>query len=170
MLSIICPVYNEDKNIRNLLDELEKKIHISFELLIIYDTDEATTLKAFEKISKKYSFPIWLIKNKYGRGVLNAIKTDFEETSSSVILVIMADLSDDLCVIDKMYDLITNHGYDIVCGSRYVKGGKQVDSPLIKKTLSRFAGLSLNFLTGISTNNISNSFKMYKKEVMDQIK
>jgi len=83
--------------------------------------------------------------------------------------VVMADYSDDLSVVNNMLDRIIQ-GYDIVCGSRYMKGGKQTGGPKFKGLLSRTAGLSLHLMTGIPTHDITNSFKMYRKSVLNDIK
>ncbi len=168
MITIICPVYNEKENIKKLLDEIELKIKTEKEILIIYDFEEDNTLPVISQIKSNYSFKITTVKNIYGKGVLNAIKTGLKLAKSDTLLVIMADLSDDLSVVDKMYELIKD-GYDIVCGSRYMKGGKQIGGPFIKKLLSKLAGLSLHILTGIPTHDITNSFKMYSKKVVDEI-
>ncbi|MCX7641856.1 MAG: glycosyltransferase [Elusimicrobiales bacterium] len=169
MLTIVCPVYNEKENITNLLEEINYKIKTEKELLIIYDTDNDTTLEILPSLIPLYNFKIIPIKNIYGKGVLNAIKTGFKKANYDIILVIMADLSDDLTKVDEMYKLIKN-GYDIVCGSRYMKGGKQIGGPWFKKLLSKMAGLSFHILTKIPTHDITNSFKMYSKKVIDEIK
>jgi dolichol-phosphate mannosyltransferase len=70
--------------------------------------------------------------------------------------------------IDTMIQMVED-GYDVVCGSRYMKGGRQIGGPLIKKSLSRLAGLSLYHLTGIPTHDITNSFKIYTKKVLNHI-
>ena len=109
-----------------------------------------------------------LLKNKYGRGVLNALKTGLEALDG-VILVVMADLSDDLPKVDQMFAKI-NSGFDLVCGARYMKGGRQIGGPRVKGLLSRLAGVSLHLLGGIPTHDVTNSFKMYTKRVVDAIK
>jgi dolichol-phosphate mannosyltransferase len=70
--------------------------------------------------------------------------------------------------VDSMFEKM-NQGYDIVCGCRYMKGGKQVGGPIIKGLLSRLAGNSLHLIAGIPTHDISNSFKMYRKSVLAEI-
>ena len=112
---------------------------------------------------------IHLVKNKYGKGALNAIKTGFEAVNDGVVLVAMADLSDDFTKVDEMFRKI-NQGYDIVCGSRYMRGGKQIGGPLLKRFLSRMAGVSLYYLAGIPTHDATNNFKMYTKKVLNEIK
>ena len=168
MISIVVPVYNESENVVLLIDEIDLKIKTPKKIIFVYDMDDDNTLPVIKRIYNKYSFNIETVKNKYGRGGAKAIKTGLEVSDTDAVLVMMADLSDDLSIIDKMYEMIKS-GYDIVCGSRYMKGGKQVGGPLIKKTISRLAGLSLYYLTAIPTHDITNSFKMYNKSFLNQI-
>ncbi len=65
-------------------------------------------------------------------------------------------------VIDAMYELIDKGTYDVVNGSRYMRGGRQIGGPPLKTLLSRTAGLSLHALSGIPTHDATNNFKMYR--------
>ena len=168
MIGIVVPVYWEAENIENLLNEIDGKIRTEKKVFIVYDVEEDPTIEVVNSLIKKYNFDIKLIKNKYGRGVSKAIKTGFEVADTDAVLVVMADLSDDLSIVDRMYEMIKN-GYDIVCGSRYTKEGRHFGGHLIKKMMSRFAGLSLHYLTGIPTRDVTNSFKMYNKNSLDKI-
>lgn len=169
MLNIVIPVYNEKDNIKKLFDEIKQNISISISVFIIYDFDEDNTLEEVNKIKNLYDFNINLLKNNYGKGALNAIKTGLYIDKNNPVLVIMADLSDSLEIVDSMYKKITEEGYDLVCGSRYMKGGKQIGGPFFKGLMSRTAGISLHILTGINTHDISNSFKMYSRQLLDNI-
>jgi glycosyltransferase involved in cell wall biosynthesis len=166
-LSIVIPVYNESESIEPTLTEIETKIKTPHEILIVYDFDEDSTLPVVRRYMESNS-KVRLVRNKYGKGVLNAIKSGFQEATYNAVLVVMADLSDDLGKVDKMFDKI-NEGYDIVCGSRYMKGGRQIGGPWIKKTLSRIAGVSLHYLAGIPTHDITNSFKIYTRRVLESV-
>jgi len=119
-VSIVCPVYNEAENIEKLFNEIDLKIKTHSEIIVVYDMDEDTTIPVIKRISGRYKSEIKLIKNFYGIGVLNAIKTGFDNANGSAVLVVMADLSDDLRVVDEMYRLVNDDGYDVVCGSRYI--------------------------------------------------
>ena len=162
-LSVVCPVYNEGGNIGPLLDRLAKEIAIPLELIVVYDKDDDDTLPALDKLSPP--FPVRRVKNHYGRGALNAIKSGFAEARCEATLVIMADLSDDLPVASRMYELI-HEGYDVVCGSRYMPGGKQIGGPFLKGLMSRTAGLTLNWFAGVPTKDVTNSFKMYRTKFL----
>ena len=170
LLNIIIPVFNEGENIRKTLSEIKEKIHHkNVKISIVYDFVEDNTVPIVKDIIEKDSLTnVILLKNKYGKGVLNAIKTGFESITEGAALVIMADLSDDLIVVDSMINMFVS-GYDIVCGSRYMKGGQQKGGPLFKKILSRLAGVSLYYLIGIPTHDVTNSFKLYGKKVLDNI-
>jgi len=170
-LSIIIPVYFEDKNIISELDEIKKKVKTSYNIIVVYDLDNDPTIKVVEKyIKKSKSKNIFLKKNNIGskRGVINAIKTGIYCAKTNTIVVSMADLSDDIGKIDKMYQLIEK-GFDIVCASRYMKGGQQIGGPFLKGLFSRFSGLSLHWF-GLPTHDPTNAFKMYRKSIFDSIK
>ncbi|KJJ85254.1 glycosyl transferase family 2 [Candidatus Omnitrophus magneticus] len=169
-LSIVIPVYNEGDNISSTLTEISQNVKIQHEILIIYDFPEDNTIPAVNKfINETKKINIRIIKNKYGKGALNAIKSGFLESTGTATLVVMADLSDEISKVNEMYEKISQ-GYDIVCGSRYMKGGKQIGGPKLKKFLSRLAGISLKYFTGIPTHDISNSFKMYRSNILNTIK
>ena len=166
-LGIIIPVYNEAKNIADTLNAIEQKVEIPHRIYIVYDFDEDNTLPVARTFIEK-GINIVFIKNS-SRGVVNAIKKGLREAEEEYLLVSMADLSDDYSVVDEMCGLMSE-GYDVVCGSRYMKGGRQVGGPLIKKTISRLVGISLRYLSGLPTHDATNSFKLYRKSMIDSMK
>ncbi|MDR0295290.1 MAG: glycosyltransferase family 2 protein [Prevotellaceae bacterium] len=169
MINIVIPVYNEGGNIQKLFEEIKLKIKTPVEILVVYDFEEDNTLPVIETIKANYPFTVRLERNRYGRGALNAIKSGMQLSTKEAVLVMMADLSDNLEVVDTMYTKIANEGYDLVCGSRYMKGGKQHGGPFLKGLFARVAGVSLHWLTRIPTHDVSNSFKMYRKTMLDAI-
>lgn len=167
-LTIVIPVYNEDENIVKELQELEKHVMHEHIINIIYDFDEDTTVPIVESVKSNYKNKINLIKNKYGRGVLNAIKTGLETATTDYVVVTMADLSDPPEVINKMLEKAQINSADIVCASRYMRGGRQIGGPLIKGLMSRFAGLTLHYFAKVPTHDATNSFKLYKKSFVQE--
>lgn len=158
-LSVVCPVYDEGANIGRLLERLSRELSVPMELIVVYDRDDDDTLSALAGAHPP--FPVRTVKNRFGRGALNAIKTGFAEAAGEATLVVMADLSDDLRIVGRMFSLV-EEGYDVVCGSRYMPGGRQVGGPILKGFLSRAAGISLHWLAGVPTRDVTNSFKMYR--------
>jgi dolichol-phosphate mannosyltransferase len=58
-------------------------------------------------------------------------------------------------------------GADVVAASRYMKGGHQVGGPLLKRLMSRTAGLSLHWFGGVATHDPTNNFKLYSRRLLD---
>lgn len=168
LLSIILPVYNEGITITSQIKELEKNLQNKHETLIVYDFDEDTTVPFARELQKKYK-SVLLQKNIFGRGVINAVKTGFKKSKGNVIVVMPADLADNPETINKMLKKILG-GFDIVCATRYAKGGKKMGGGVLKTTLSRIAGIMTPLLLGIPITDIANGFKMYRKKVIESIK
>lgn len=167
LMNIITPVFNEGTNFPDLYKAVSKNIQIPYRLIIVYDFDEDDTLPVVKKYQKKDDSLI-LLKNTKGRGVLNAITSGFGYIESGPVLVMMGDLSDDLSIVHRMYNEYSN-GATVVCPSRYMKGGKEIGGPFVKRTLSRLSGVSLYYLRGVPTHDITNNYRLYDKEFINKI-
>jgi glycosyltransferase involved in cell wall biosynthesis len=99
---------------------------------------------------------------------LNALKAGFQASRGDVVLVMMADRSDEPKDVAVMARLV-REGADVVAGSRYVRGGSQEGGPLVKRTLSRLAGVSLHYLAGLPIRDATNNFRAYSRRVVEQI-
>ena len=164
-LTIVIPVFNEGANFPFLWDEINSHIRSPFLALVVYDFDEDDTVPAVQKILDGGETRIRLVKNNVRRGVVGAILTGFNQVESGPVLVVMADLSDDLGQVDKMLALY-REGHDLVAGSRYMKGGSIEGGPRFKQFLSRMAGLSLHLFRGIPTHDATNAFKIYDSQML----
>lgn len=167
-LSIVMPVYNEGRVIKTTIEKVEKAVKSPHELLIVYDMDEDTTVEPVKILRKKYP-NVLLIKNIYGRGALNALKTGLKKAKGDAVCIMMADLTDDPAVLNKMMRKF-NEGYSVISASRYMKGGHQIGGPLVKQILSRIAGISLHYLVGLPTHDATNSFRLYSKKFLSSTK
>ena len=162
MVDFVMPVYNEAANIERALSEIYDKVKLPKRVLVIFDFDEDSTVPVVKKIAHR--FPgVTLVRNTLGPGVINAIRTGFAEVKAEAVIVTMADLSDDLTVVERMVSMIHNDGYDIVCASRYMKGGRQAGGPFLKGLLSRTAGLTLHWFSGFPTHDATNAFRAYRR-------
>jgi glycosyltransferase involved in cell wall biosynthesis len=167
LLSIVVPVFNEKDNIQPFLLDLEAQVAEPHETLIVYDFPEDSTLPAIAALHPPCP-SVRLVHNTLGRGVLNALKAGFRASRGDVVLVKMADRSDEPKDVAAMTRLIRD-GADVVAGSRYVRGGRQEGGPLLKRTLSRLAGVSLHYLAGLPIRDATNNFRAYSRRVIDQI-
>jgi len=166
MLTVVIPVYNEASNFPALWAAIRENIRSPLQAFAIYDFDQDDTLPVIRQImAADGGPPLRAVRNRYGRGVVGAIRTGFEQVEHGPILVVMADLSDDLAQVDGMLQL-HSQGYHVVVGSRYMKGGKLVGGPFLKQGLSRIAGMSLHWLRGFPTHDATNAFKIYDRDML----
>jgi glycosyltransferase involved in cell wall biosynthesis len=167
-VDLVMPVYNEGGNIARALAELDEHVGLPQRVLIVYDFEGDDTLPVVRELMPRYPW-VQLVKNDLGKGVLNAIRAGIAAATSDVVIITMADLSDDLSVVPRMVGLIRDDGYDVVCASRYMRGGRQIGGPLLKRTLSRLAGLSLYWLGGLPVHDATNAFRAYRRELLASI-
>ena len=167
MISLVLPVYNEAENVPALLRDLEATLGEPHEILLVYDFPEDATLPAVAAMRPPVA-NVRLVHNTLGRGVLNALKVGFQSSRGDVIVVMMADRSDEPKDVAAMARLV-RQGADVVAGSRYVRGGRQVGGPWLKRLLSRLAGVSLYHLGGLPIHDATNNFRAYSRRAIDLI-
>jgi glycosyltransferase involved in cell wall biosynthesis len=167
-LSVVIPVYNEGDNVVPTLTGIYEQVRSNpVEVLVVHDFDEDTTVPVVERL--RPGMPgLRLHRNRLGRGALNAVKSGLQASAAPYVLVTMADGSDEPHVIDAMVEK-ARQGADVVSGSRYMAGGRQFGGPLLKRTLSRAAGLSLHWLAGVPTHDSTSNFRLYSRRFLDAV-
>ena len=167
-LSVVVPVYNEGEHVVPTLRGLVEKTSVRpLEVLIVHDFDEDTTVPVVKRLQAELP-ELRLHRNTLGRGVLNAMKSGLRAARAPFVLITMGDASDDPADIDAMYSMARG-GADVVAGSRYMLGGRQVGGPLLKRTMSRAAGLSLHWLGGLPVHDATSNFRLYSKRLLNQV-
>ena len=170
-LYILCPVFYEHENIEKLWTELTLNIDIPFKIFFIYDHPDDPTLEVINDIRRKIQNKdqqISVIHNQQG-GVLEALKLGFTlPPNDAPVLVLMADLSDDLSLIRSMVEA-WQKGATIVCPSRYMPGGKQIGAPKFKNFLSKIASKSLYWIGKSPVRDLTNNYKLYDSNFVRNI-
>lgn len=165
--SIVVPVYNEAANVAPLMRAMRDAVPPDFEVLIVFDFDEDSTLPALASLAESERHPrVRTVRNDLGRGVRFAIEAGMRAARADVVVVSMADLSDDYSALGEMVRRAES-GAAVVCASRYMRGGRQLGGPLVKGLMSRAAGISLHWLAGLPTHDPTNSYKAYRKDFLD---
>ncbi len=167
LTSLVVPVFNEADNIVPFLRDVEREVREPHEILIVYDFPEDSTLPALTAMQPPCT-AVRLVHNTLGRGVLNALKAGFQASRGDVIVVMMADRSDEPRDVAALTRLVRD-GADVAAGSRDVRGGRQEGGPWLKRTLSRLAGVSLHICAGLPIHDATNNFRAYSRRVVEQI-
>lgn len=165
-LDIVIPAYFEGDSILEVLLSLEKYVKSSFRVFICYDTDEDDTLKVIND-NPSFKFDILFIKNKK-IGLHGAVITGFEESEAPAVMMMPADDSWNAKIIDKIVELQKN-GADVICPSRFMKGGNLVGYPKLKYLIVRTAAFLLYKLAFIPTQDPTNGFRCFSRKVINNI-
>jgi glycosyltransferase involved in cell wall biosynthesis len=167
--SVVVPVYNEAENIGRFCETLLRELPPGYEVLVCYDFEGDTTIPALKALPEDKKPPnTRIVLNTLGRGVRYAIEVGLRAAKAPVVIVTMADLSDDYRCVEAMVKSV-EEGAALCCGSRYMKGGRQIGGPWLKGLLSRTAGLTLHYFAGIPTHDATNSYKAYSSELLKKI-
>lgn len=164
---MVLPVYNEAENIGPVLRGFVSAVRTPHEVLVVYDFDEDSTLPVVRSLQGEM-LAVRLHRNS-GRGVLSAMRSGMEAARAPYVLVSMADGSDDPAQIDDMVRL-AREGADLVAASRYMPGGRQIGGPLVKRVLSRVAGLTLHWFGRLPIHDPTSNFKLYSRHFLDSVR
>ena len=166
-VAIVLPVYNEGDAVEPVLRSLAAAVTTPHELVVVYDFDGDTTVPVIARLAAEIP-TLRGLRNDLGRGVLNAMKAGIAGTSAPYVLISMADGSDDPDAVDRMMALAKG-GADVVSASRYMRGGRQVGGPPLKRLMSRAAGLTLHWFARVPTHDPTNNFKLYSRRFLDSV-
>lgn len=171
-LSIVIPAYNEEESITETIDSIEEafsKVNLDHEIIIVNDNSKDNTLQVLERLAQKY--PTVKYETNLGpNGFGYAVRYGLDRFTGDCVAVMMADLSDSPYDLIRYYTTMVEGDYDCVFGSRFIKGGKVIDYPFVKKIINRVANAIIRIVMQIKYNDTTNAFKLYKKEVIEGVK
>lgn len=166
-VSIVIPAYNEGEAIVPTLVRVFDAVQSECEVLVVVDFPDDTTVPVLSAYAEREPRLRTLV-NSYGRGPANAIRFGIDHVKNPVVVVTMADGSDDPRQIDDLARLV-ERGVVIAAASRYSAGGQQVGGPFLKSLLSRTAGITLGVFGRVGTRDATNSFKAYSTDFIKEV-
>jgi dolichol-phosphate mannosyltransferase len=167
---VVIPTYNEKDNIGNLISGILDG-YKNIDVLVVDDNSPDGTAKEVKKI-KRYGkrLQLMLRNKKDGRG--GAVMDGFREGLKApekykYFFEMDADFSHSPDEISLFLDKIGD--YDLVIGSRYMKGSKIVGWPLSRKIFSKFANKYARLLLRIPITDYTNGYRLYRREVLESL-
>lgn len=168
LLSVIIPAKDEEGCITSTVRQLHEELclnKIYHEIIVVDDGSSDSTWTLLEEIARHLP-QLKPIQNNDRHGFGRAVICGLDNMSGDACVIMMADESDDCRDVVRYWQQL-NKGYDCVFGSRFIRGGKAIDYPLVKLLINRLANTFLMFLFGIRLNDTTNAFKAYRREVID---
>src|SRR3989338_298836 len=162
LLSIIVPVYNEEKNIQPLIDRLLPVVgQLPYEIIFIDDGSRDNTVEEIKKITDK-NLAVKLLAFYRNFGHQMALSAGYTVARGDCVVSIDADLQDPPEVIAQMIAK-WQKGAKIV----YAKREKRDVDGYFKKTSARFFYLLVNFLSDTPIPADVGDFRLLDRQVVE---
>ncbi len=169
-LSIIIPVYNEEKRLPPTLEDILKYLKTQkydWEIVLVNDGSNDKTVEIVKKYQKKEK-GIKLIDNKINQGKGAVVKQGMLESTGDWRLFMDADNSTKLKEIGRFWPFMQD--YPVIIGSRYIKGSKIITKqPLSRRILSRLGNLLTQIVLAPKIKDTQCGFKLFSKEFAEKI-
>jgi dolichol-phosphate mannosyltransferase len=165
---IIIPTYNELNNIQKLIPLLRSE-YPDVDILVVDDNSPDGTGDAVKKFAEKDS-AIKLIEREGKLGLGTAYVRGFKfmlQNGYDVAIEMDADFSHDPKEVKTFLKEIEE--YDLVLGSRYIKGVNVVNWPMSRLLLSYFANVYTKVITGMPICDATGGYKCFRREVLQAI-
>lgn len=168
---IIIPTYNEIENIRLMIQQV-MGYSLGYHLLIIDDNSPDGTATTVKELQLEYSERLHLIERSgklglgtaYVEGFKWSLGRDYDYT-----IEMDCDFSHNPDDVERLITTAENGPYDLVIGSRYVKGGEVVNWPLGRKLMSFYASVYVRFVLWISVKDTTAGFKCYRNTALAKL-
>ena len=175
-LSCVVPAHNEIDNIEQVFEVLtatfqDAPILAGYTIIIVDDNSTDGTGALAEQLAKDpHVQVIHRTENPgYGNAVKAGVSAALQDPRVEVIGSFSGDLSDDPKDLLLMVEKVA-HGYDVVYGSRFIAGGELYEYPKAKWIANRAFNHLIRLLFGIPHKDITNGFKAYRREVLEEVK
>lgn len=165
---VIIPTYNERDNIETVVTQILAHGG-DFHVTIVDDNSPDGTGEIADQLANRYP-GVHVIHRPEKQGLGAAYVTGFNyalQTGADYIFEMDADLSHDPQSLPDLLALMDC--YDVVIGSRYIKGGAVVNWPKRRLLLSLAANLYARWITGLKIRDCTSGFKCFKRQVLERI-
>ena len=165
---IIVPTYNERENFPRMAEKL-LSLPVAVDVLVVDDNSPDGTGKLADEMAAKHP-QIKVLhrteKNGLGRAYIAGFKWALEH-GYEFIFEMDCDFSHDPNEIPAFLKAAQNA--DLVLGTRYRGGIRVINWPLSRLILSRFAGIYVNYVTGMPISDPTGGYKCFRREALQSI-
>ncbi len=165
-ISIVFPVYNEEKNLEELylkINETLSEIGKSYEIIAV---DDGSVDKSFEVLKKLClrdpKFKAIRFRRNFGQTA--ALSAGFHHAKGNIIITMDSDLQNDPSDIPRLLEKI-DEGYDVVSGWR----ADRKDKFISRRLPSILANKLIVKMTGVNIHDFGCTLKAYRKDVVENI-
>jgi glycosyltransferase involved in cell wall biosynthesis len=164
-ISVFLPCYNEQENVARIVEQaliVLEKLKADFEVIIVDDGSVDRTGRIADEIAARNS-RVKVVHHRTNLGYGAALQSGFRAATKEIVFYTDGDGQFDLNEMPALLPLIKQ--YDIVCGYRLNR-----QDNLLRKINGWCWTKLVCLLFGMKVRDIDCAFKLYKREIFDNIK
>ncbi len=162
LLSVIIPVYNEAKTIRQILEKVNA-VNIDKEIIVVDDGSFDGTNRVLRDVQYNN---LKVIHHSSNRGKGAALQTGLANANGDFIIIQDADLEYDPGEYIKLMEEFMKGEVDLILGVRFTKGYHGL---LVPRLGNRFLTGLLNLLFSTQLNDFLTCYKLFRRETIDAL-
>lgn len=169
---VIIPTYNEIENVERIIRKVvsyEKGFHI----LIVDDNSPDGTANKVKDLQNEFPEQLHLLEREGKQGLGTAYKAGFDwslDHDYEYIFEMDADFSHDPDDLIRLYKACAEDGAELSIGSRYCKGGKIKNWPVMRILMSYFASIYVRMILFIGIKDTTAGYKCYTRKALKSVK
>lgn len=171
LLSVVIPCHDEAGVIRGTVEHLHACLAsegIPHEIVVVDDHSTDGTGVLVTEIASRIP-QVRLVENVGAGGYGMAVRAGLGAYRGDAVAVFMADRSDAPEDLVRFWRTMVSSGCDCVFGTRFSAGGRVIGYPRLKLSLNRGANRWIRMLFRLRYDDVTNAFKLYRREVIDGI-
>jgi len=166
---VIIPTYNEKDNIENIIRACFEAVTSDISILVVDDSSPDGTSSIVENLQNEFS-NLFLIKRNGERGLASAYIDGFKwglANRYDVFVEMDADFSHNPKYLNEMLEKIKV--YDVVIGSRNIKGGKVKGWSFLRDSVSKWGSLYARMVLGCGIKDLTGGFNAWQRCVLEKM-
>ena len=165
-ISIIVPVYNEEKTVAQVLKRLSntKVENVEYEIIAIND---GSTDGSKELLEKNKNYITTLIHNERNSGKGFSVREGLKVATGEYILFQDADLEYDPIEFKKFIKVCNDFDADVVIGSRFNYSEYTRSHNILNKVGNKILTLTFNIIYNTTFTDVYSCYLCYKRKLVD---
>lgn len=168
-LSIIIPIYNEEKTLKEIINRCRSadKLGLNYEIIIVDDCSSDKSLIIAKSFAKKHE-NIRVVNHKKNIGKGGALKSGIESACGKILLIQDGDLEYNPKDYPKLLSPIINGDADVVYGSRFRTSSETRVMYFWHRIANGILTTFSNMFTNLNLSDMETGYKVFKKETIKQ--